>query len=98
MEEQRLSERIYELVWDKLDLAKVYVPESEFVKSEFQEGYPCYSAYCRMLEAYCRICKRSGEEDDEDIEIIIDELFEIGRHVSLIMFEYGVKFGKYSNP
>lgn len=59
----------------------------------FVPGHPCYEEYVRMWEAYGRICRRLGREEDPDCEIIIDALLRHGKLLALEMFRYGVIYG-----
>ena len=67
---------------------------SGFWKYEYEEGKPCYELYAGMHDAYERICHRLGKPDteDRDVEIIINNLLDIGRHLSLKMYDYGYFF------
>ncbi len=93
------QERIYDLVCGNVTMGETSMPERDLVQSEFVEGSDCANAYSRMLEAYSRICARLGVEEwaDADVEIIINELMGIGKHISLRMFDYGVLFGRREN-
>ena len=66
----------------------------EYVENEYEEGKPCYELYVGMHDAYERICHRLGKPDteDRDVEIIINNLLDIGRHLSLKMYDYGYFF------
>ncbi len=87
-------EHIYNLVCGNFNLKDFYIPESNIVKNEFEEGSPCSEGYRRMLDAYARVCKRLGspEWEDEDVEVIINELLDISRLVALKMFDYGLYY------
>ncbi len=90
-----LQEQIYDLVCGHCTLEGNQIPALAFVKNEFSPGSPCAEGYSRVMEAYCRLCDRLGSPqwDDEDVEIIINELLDIGKHLSLKMFEYGTLYG-----
>ncbi len=49
-----------------------------------------------MLDAYSNLCRRlnATQWNDADVEVIINELLHICRHISLKMFDYGVMFGR----
>lgn len=65
------------------------------VQSLFEDGMECDRWYAEMMEAYRRLCRRLGEEDeDEDVEIIINSLRRIEREVAYQMFRYGAMFAK----
>ncbi len=89
------QERIYDLVNGYWSLDNFPVPESQFVKSEFEDGGFCVKAYSKITEAYERLCERlEADEEDEDVEIIINEMNDIMKFVSLKMFQYGVFFAR----
>lgn len=87
---------IFDLANGSLDLEHFPVEESKYVEDEYEEGKPCYELYAGMQDAYERICHRLGKPDteDRDVEIIINNLLEIGRHLSLKMYDYGWFFAK----
>lgn len=85
---------IYDLANGSLDLEHFPVEESKYVENEYEEGKLCSRLYSEMCDAYERICVRLGKPDqeDRDVEIIINNLLDIGRHLSIKMFEYGQFF------
>ncbi len=93
------QERIYDLVNGYLDLENFPVPESEFEKNEFVRGSVCGEAYGRVTDAYERLCQRLQADgcEDADVEIIINEMNTIMKHISLQMFRYGVLFARREN-
>ncbi len=56
--EDRLNDRIYNLVCGYQDLKVLPIPEVATVKNKFERGSLCENAYNRMLDAYSRICQR----------------------------------------
>lgn len=86
--------RIYDLICGNLE--ERFAPDSCLFPNEFVEGSFCAQSYNRMLEAYSRLCVRLGVEEwsDEDVEIIIDELMGIGKHLALKMYDYGARFDR----
>ncbi len=92
------QERIYDLANGFLELSRDTVPESEFVMDEFAVGSPCHASYEKVLAAYARVCDRlrCGQED-ADVEIILNEMNAISRHMALKMFQYGVFFARRQN-
>ena len=86
----------FDLANGSLDLEHFPVEESKYVENEYEEGKPCYKLYAGMYDAYERICHRLVKTDteDRDVEIIINNLLEIGRHLSLKMYDYGWFFAK----
>ena len=79
---------IFDLANGSLDLEHFPVEESKYVENEYEEGKPCYELYAGMHDAYERICHRL----DRDVEIVINNLLDIGRHLSLKMYDYGYFF------
>ena len=65
------------------------------VDNEFAEGKFCEMKYDEIYEAYERLREKLNiDNEDKDIEIIIDNMNDIQRHLCRRMFEYGVKFSK----
>lgn len=91
---QEFKNLIYDLANGSLDLEHFPVPESKYVENEYEEGKLCSRLYSEMCDAYARICVRLGKPDqeDRDVEIIIDNLLGIGKHLSMKMYDYGYFF------
>ncbi|MBQ5711628.1 MAG: hypothetical protein IIV61_03350 [Oscillospiraceae bacterium] len=84
-------EQVYETMWGQL-IDKYAVPG---VEDAFCEGSRCGQLYEQMLEAYERVCDRSGVADeDPDVETIVGALLEMDRILCLKMFGYGEKMGR----
>lgn len=64
----------------------------KFVKDEFTDGSYCMNLYEKVYDANRRICERLGVEEDEDVELIIASLMEIGWYLSMKMYDYGAMF------
>ncbi len=96
MEVSDFREHIYNLICGNYTLHMDHLVVNTVVKDEFAEGSDCANAYSRMLDAYSRLCQRLGTEEWEnpDVEVIINELTSIGRHVALKMYDYGYLFGE----
>lgn len=62
------------------------------VQDEFTDGSACDTAYKMVYEAKQRLNDRLGTDEDKDIEIIIDNMFQICKQLSMKMFDYGSKF------
>ena len=94
VKDEEFKTKIYDLMNGSYNLE-----ESSLVKDEFAEGEYCEKLYSQMLEAYERVCRRLGRPgaEDEDVEIIISNLMNIGRHQSMKMFDYGVLFTEREN-
>ena len=88
---QEFKNLIYDLANGSLDLERFPVAESKYVENEYEEGKLCSNLYSEMRDAYDRICVRLGKPDqeDRDVEIIINNLLDIGRHLSMKMYDYG---------
>ena len=80
-------------------LDKFDCEDRNVVENEFAEGRYCEKLYSEMLAAYGRICQRLHETsgEDRDVEIIINNLLDIGRYQSMKMFNYGAFFAKKEN-
>ena len=91
---QEFKNLIYDLANGSLDLEHFPVQESKYVENEYEDGKLCSRLYSEMCDAYARIYVRLGKPDqeDRDVEIIINNLMDIGRHLSIKMFEYGQFF------
>ncbi len=90
------QERIYNLVNGFWNLEHYPVPESAFVPNEFIQGSFCAEAYGKVLDAYARICARLQQDsgEDADVEIILNEMNGIMKHISIKMFQYGAFFAR----
>ena len=63
------------------------------VENVFAPGQECAEEYSRILDAYARLCRRLGrEDDDEDVEVIINSLLRITKVLCFEMYRYGAKF------
>ena len=91
---QEFKNLIYDLANGSLDLAHFPVAESKYVENEYEEGKLCSNLYSEMRDAYDRICTRLGKSDqeDRDVEIIINNLLDIGKYLSMKMYDYGYFF------
>lgn len=64
------------------------------VENVFTQGSECDILYNDVFDAYERIKERLNVKDeDDDCELIINSLMDIGRIVAYRMYEYGAKFG-----
>ena len=89
------KERFIEDVYNTLQGVLIEGYRVPGVENAFEEGKFCMVEYCRMLDAYERLCDRLGSVDeDEDVDVIIGALLGICRELSFKMFSYGVKFSK----
>lgn len=62
------------------------------VDNEFADGMPCEKAYSEIYKANASICERLGVTEDKDVEIIINNFYDIMRCLCMKMFDYGAKF------
>ena len=86
VQDEEFKTIIYNLMNGHYDLDKFVCEESSVVEDE-------------LLTAYGRICQRLHEPsgEDRDVEIIINNLLDMGRYQSMKMFDYGAFFAKKEN-
>ena len=90
----KLVENVYEAVCGEYADEADYVIQNVRIQNEFEEGKTSCEAYKRVYDANRRLCERLGVDEDPDVEIIIDSMFEITRTVGEKMFEYGAVYEK----
>lgn len=83
-----LKQRVFDLMNGYLDTDRYRVFEESLVMDEFQNGQPCQISYERVYEAKKRLCERLQVKEDRDVEIIIDEMFNISEVLALKMYDY----------
>lgn len=95
---EEFKEMIYNLMIGTFDLEHYPIEESQYVSNEYEEEKFCYKAYQEIYNANCRICERLGVDIDEDndVELIINNLLDIGKYLSMKMYDYGVFFSSPS--
>lgn len=95
---EEFKEKIYNLMIGAFDLEHYPIEESEYVANEYEEGEFCRKAYEEVYNANCRICERLGVDidEDKDVELIINNLLDIGKYLSMKMYDYGVFFSSPS--
>lgn len=93
---EKFKEKIYHLMIGAFDLQHCPIQESQYVANEYEEGKFCEKAYEEVFNANCRICERLGVDADRDVELIINNLMDIGEHLSMKMYDYGVFFSSPS--
>lgn len=81
---------VYEMVMGVItesDIPEEYAK----IQNEFSEGSECDKLYEEVYEAKQRISQKlhKAGEEDVDVELIINHMFDICRIVSTKMFEYG---------
>ena len=90
MQTQANGELIYDMINGFLEAIPIELPGNAIVEDEFKPGSPCFELYAQVYEANRRLCGRLGVNEDEDVELVIDNLLQIGKHLSLKMFRYGI--------
>ncbi len=93
---EKFKEKIYLLMIGDFDLEHYPIQESQYVENEYEEGKFCDKAYKEVYYASRRICERLGVDEDRDVELIINNLIDIGQHLSMKMYDYGVFFSSPS--
>ncbi len=95
-ENSSMQEDIYNIICGYCTLQKNIPEQYRIIKNEFEDGSACDTAYRHVMEACSRLCRRLGttEWEDPDVEIIINELLDIGRHLAFKMFDYGQLLGE----
>ena len=88
MYELTVAEHVYDCL-----LGQIVSEEAlDWVESIFTEGSAYDRNYGAVLDAYARLCRRLGT--DEEVEIIINAMLDNERTVALKMFEYVVRYAK----
>ena len=90
----KLVENVYEAVLGAYADEADYVIQNVRIQNEFEEEKTCCEAYKRVYDANRSLCERLGVDEDPDVEMIIDSMFEITRTVGEKMFEYGALYEK----
>lgn len=95
---EEFKEMIYNLMIGAFDLENYPIKESQYVANEYEEGEFCSKAYEEVYNANCRICERLGVDidEDKDVELIINNLLDIGKYLSMKMYDYGIFFSSPS--
>lgn len=81
---------VYDMVIGSIAEDKVS-EEYAKIKNKFAEGSECDKLYEDVYEAKQRISQKLHKvgEEDADVELIINHMFDICRIVGIKMFEYG---------
>lgn len=80
------AESIYEtLLGERLD-------PCPGIANAFSEGSHCAELYEEIYLANQRLCDRLATQEDPDVELLINNFFEIMHDVSIRMFRYGQRF------
>lgn len=94
MERDEFKQLIYDLMRGTINLEEYPVEESKDVRSEFENGMYCSNAYDEVYDANVRLCERLRTDEDKDVECIISNLFDITKHLSMKMYDYGEKYAQ----
>lgn len=92
MENEKFKETVYELLNGFWELDLCTMPNKELVANKFADGSECSRLYDEVYAANVRICQRLGVEEDKDVELIINNLLEMGKQIAEKMYDYGVQF------
>ncbi len=68
------------------------------IVNEYDENSLCEKKYEEIFKANQKLCERLGVvEEDDDVECIINNFFDITKHLCLKMYDYGALFGMYED-
>lgn len=73
-------------------MIRISLRVSVFIFSFLGEAF----TYEEVYKANRRICERLGVEEDKEVELTISNLINIGKHLSMKMYDYGVFFSSPS--
>lgn len=85
------KELIYEQMNGFLEEDTFPIPKKIGIEDEFADGKECSQLYERAYLAKQNLCRRLGEDEDHDIEMLISSMENITRVLSMRMYEYGKK-------
>lgn len=88
---------IYDLMNGVLVLDQLEESEKLEVKDEFLPDSYCSKLYEEVYQAKVALCKRLNVQEDNEIETIISNLMDIGKYLSMKMFDYGMEEGWKKN-
>lgn len=88
------KEKVYDLMNGSLVLETEEKEIAALVVNEFGNGMLCERLYREVYEAKCRLCERLNVAEDADVELIIDNLLDIGQILAMKMYDYGAMYGK----
>lgn len=91
---EEFKKMVYDLMNGYLELDLCTAPEKELVVNEYAVGGKCEQLYDEVFAANRRVCQKLGVEEDSDVEMIICNLLNIGKHFSMKMYDYGEYFFK----
>ena len=59
------------------------------IPNAFADGGKCARLYSEIYEAVQRLSDRLGAEEDPDVEVILNNFWDINRELCLRMYRYG---------
>lgn len=83
------KELIYDIMNGFYDVNSVYVPKNVEIVDEFADGKECNRLCEQIYDARICLAEKLGNDEDKDVEIIINCMNSIMRHLAMKMFEYG---------
>lgn len=66
----------------------------DWVENAFSPGSPCFDANEEIWEARLRLCERLGLEDDRDVQILVDNFYDVQEYLCRKMFLYGIVYSQ----
>lgn len=89
MEKKMKSEILYDYINGFINSDMVSMPIGIEIYDEFVIGSECYRLTEQIYCARIRLAEKLNKEEDEDLEIIINNMNAIAKHLAIKMFEYG---------
>lgn len=83
------KEKIFDKMNGFLAEGPFSLPNQVSIEDEFAEGKECCLLYEGVYQAEKNLCERLGEDEDEDVEIILNGMERITRILAMKMYEYG---------
>ena len=80
--------QIYELVCGSIQ-ESCMTEEEKSIINEFAEGTECYRLYEQVYQANRKICERLEEDECQEVEVIINNMFDIMQIIAFRMYDYG---------
>ena len=88
-----MKEKFVDVVYDLANGVRVRQADDPLVDNLFADGGECEELYDEVYAANLRLCGRLGEEEDQDVEILVNSLLKICEKMGKRMYRYGVEFG-----
>lgn len=80
--------KIYELVCGSIEESCMTEEECGII-NEFAEGTECYQLYEQVYQANRKVCELLQEEECQEVEVIINNMFDIMKIIAFRMYDYG---------